>query len=157
MSTWLITGCSTGLGRHLAEAALNAGHNVVVTARDLAKVQDLVDAYPRRRWACPRRHGYRPGRRSRRAGPMSGSVRWTCSSTMPGTATRAAVEEGRGGRGAPLFATNFFGASGDDQRPCCPGCGARRGGAIVNISSSVRRSVLPGSGYYAASKAPWTA
>jgi len=31
MSTWLITGCSTGLGRAFAEAALNRGHNVVAT------------------------------------------------------------------------------------------------------------------------------
>lgn len=36
MSTWLITGCSTGLGRALAEAVIGAGHNAVVTARDAA-------------------------------------------------------------------------------------------------------------------------
>src|SRR5947208_960098 len=46
MSTWLITGCSTGLGRHLAQAVLEHGHNAIVTARDAAKVQDLVDAHP---------------------------------------------------------------------------------------------------------------
>ena len=46
MPTWLITGCSTGLGRHLAEAVLARGYNAVVTARDAVKVQDLVDAYP---------------------------------------------------------------------------------------------------------------
>ena len=33
MSTWFITGCSTGLGRALAEAVLESGHNVVATAR----------------------------------------------------------------------------------------------------------------------------
>src|SRR5207302_10238766 len=43
MSTWLITGCSTGLGRALAEAVIGAGHNAVVTARDVAKVTDLAD------------------------------------------------------------------------------------------------------------------
>ena len=46
MSTWLITGCSTGLGRALAEAAIGAGHNVVVTARDPPRVADLADATP---------------------------------------------------------------------------------------------------------------
>ncbi|SEE66617.1 hypothetical protein SAMN05519104_6965 [Rhizobiales bacterium GAS188] len=30
MTTWLITGCSTGLGRHLAQAVLEAGFNAVV-------------------------------------------------------------------------------------------------------------------------------
>ena len=46
MPTWLITGCSTGLGRHLAQAVLARGYNATVTARDAANVQDLVDAYP---------------------------------------------------------------------------------------------------------------
>ena len=46
MSTWLITGCSTGLGRALAEAVLDRGDNAVVTARDAAGVQDLADAHP---------------------------------------------------------------------------------------------------------------
>ena len=32
MATWLITGCSTGLGRALAQAVLAHGHNAVVTA-----------------------------------------------------------------------------------------------------------------------------
>jgi NAD(P)-dependent dehydrogenase (short-subunit alcohol dehydrogenase family) len=41
MPTWLITGCSTGLGRALGEAVIAAGHNVAVTARDAAKVADL--------------------------------------------------------------------------------------------------------------------
>ena len=42
MSTWLITGCSTGLGRALAEAVIAAGHNAVVTARDVGRVADLA-------------------------------------------------------------------------------------------------------------------
>ena len=46
MTTWLITGCSTGLGRALAEAVLAHGHNAVVTARDVTKVQDIADGYP---------------------------------------------------------------------------------------------------------------
>jgi NADP-dependent 3-hydroxy acid dehydrogenase YdfG len=44
MSTWLITGCSSGLGRALAEAVIAAGHNAVATARDAAKVADLAEA-----------------------------------------------------------------------------------------------------------------
>src|SRR5690348_9384854 len=46
--TWLITGSSRGLGRALAEAVLDAGHNVVATARDPQAVRELVDAYPDR-------------------------------------------------------------------------------------------------------------
>lgn len=48
MSTWLITGCSTGLGRALAGAVIAAGHNAVVTARDAAAVADLTEEAPDR-------------------------------------------------------------------------------------------------------------
>ncbi|HMF74636.1 MAG TPA: oxidoreductase [Bryobacteraceae bacterium] len=46
MSTvWLITGSSRGLGRHLAEAVLQAGHKLVATARQPAQLADLVQKY----------------------------------------------------------------------------------------------------------------
>ena len=48
MSTWLITGCSTGLGRSLAEAVIGAGHNTVVTARHVTRVADLSATAPDR-------------------------------------------------------------------------------------------------------------
>jgi NAD(P)-dependent dehydrogenase (short-subunit alcohol dehydrogenase family) len=51
MSTWLITGCSSGLGRALAEAVIGAGHNAVVTARNVTSVVDLSDAAPERVFA----------------------------------------------------------------------------------------------------------
>ena len=69
MSTWLITGCSTGLGRAIAEAVIGAGHNAVVTARDATKVADLADAGARARTRRrPRRHRPRAGRLGRTAG-----------------------------------------------------------------------------------------
>ncbi len=44
--TWLITGVSSGFGRQLTEQILHRGEIVVGTVRDLAKVDDLVSAYP---------------------------------------------------------------------------------------------------------------
>lgn len=46
MSTWLITGSSSGLGRAFAEEALARGHSVVVTARYADTVRDLEEQYP---------------------------------------------------------------------------------------------------------------
>lgn len=43
--TWLITGSARGLGRALTEAALNAGHGVVATARSPAALNDLASQY----------------------------------------------------------------------------------------------------------------
>ena len=43
--TWLITGSSRGLGRALAQAALEAGHRVVATARNPLQLSDIVSKY----------------------------------------------------------------------------------------------------------------
>ncbi|MER8161588.1 SDR family NAD(P)-dependent oxidoreductase [Streptomyces sp. NPDC094472] len=53
MPTWLITGCSTGLGRALARTVLERGWNAVVTARNAASVQDFPALYPRTALALP--------------------------------------------------------------------------------------------------------
>lgn len=47
MSTWFITGCSSGFGNEIAKTALADGHNVIATARDAKKLKDLetVGAY----------------------------------------------------------------------------------------------------------------
>lgn len=39
---WFITGCSTGFGREVARTTIAAGYRVVATARDKAKIEDLV-------------------------------------------------------------------------------------------------------------------
>jgi NAD(P)-dependent dehydrogenase (short-subunit alcohol dehydrogenase family) len=46
MPTWLITGCSTGLGRELATTVLEHGESVVLTARNPAAIEDLAKSYP---------------------------------------------------------------------------------------------------------------
>ncbi|WP_055588459.1 SDR family oxidoreductase [Peterkaempfera griseoplana] len=43
---WLITGCSSGLGRALAAAAAQSGDLVVASARRPADVEDLARSYP---------------------------------------------------------------------------------------------------------------
>jgi NAD(P)-dependent dehydrogenase (short-subunit alcohol dehydrogenase family) len=42
---WLITGSSRGLGRAITEAALETGHQVVATARNIIQLQDLKKMY----------------------------------------------------------------------------------------------------------------
>ena len=50
---WLITGSSSGFGRQLAEAALQAGDRVAATARRADKLDDLVASAPDRVLALP--------------------------------------------------------------------------------------------------------
>jgi short-subunit dehydrogenase len=42
----LITGCSSGIGKELARAGLLAGHSVIVTARNVDDIKDLISNYP---------------------------------------------------------------------------------------------------------------
>lgn len=46
MRTWMITGCSSGFGRMLAQAALETDDRVIATARNPETVADLTRAFP---------------------------------------------------------------------------------------------------------------
>src|SRR6478672_10615998 len=109
MSTWFITGCSTGLGRALAEAVIAAGHNAVVTARDTAKVADLAENNPDRVLAValdvtdPDQVSTAVARAEDTFGGIDVLV------NNAGYGYRAAVEEGDEPDVRTLFETHFFG------------------------------------------------
>ena len=156
MSTWLITGCSTGLGRALAEAVIAAGHNAVVTARDVGKVADLA---PRNHKAAPRRvvavaldvtDPAQVTSATQQAEERFGGVDVLVNNA--GYGYRGAVEEGDDADVRELFETHFFGTVAM-IKAVLPGMRARRSGAIVNISSIGAQLTPVGSGYYAAAKA----
>jgi NAD(P)-dependent dehydrogenase (short-subunit alcohol dehydrogenase family) len=152
MSTWLITGSSSGLGRDLARAVLDAGHNAVVTARNPDSLRDLTEAYPDRALAVALDV---TDSAQVTAAVQKGEERFGAVDVLvnnAGYGYRAAVEEGDEADVATLFATNVFGPV-SLIKAVLPGMRARRSGAIVNISSSGARVCPPGSGYYAASKA----
>jgi NAD(P)-dependent dehydrogenase (short-subunit alcohol dehydrogenase family) len=152
METWLITGCSTGLGRALAEEVLGRGHNAVVTARNAAAVQDLVGAHPGTALGLaldvtdPARVTGVVGQAEERFGRIDVLV------NNAGYGYRAAVEEGDEADVRQLFDTNLFGAVAM-IKAVLPGMRARRAGTIVNVSSIGARACPPGSGYYSATKA----
>jgi NAD(P)-dependent dehydrogenase (short-subunit alcohol dehydrogenase family) len=152
MSTWLITGSSTGLGRDLARAVLAAGHNAVVTARNVDSVRDLAEAHPDTALAVP----LDVTNAAQVAGAVrAGEERFGAIDVLvnnAGYGYRAAVEEGDDADVAALFATNVFGPVAL-IKAALPGMRARKSGAIVNISSIGARICPPGSGYYAATKA----
>jgi NAD(P)-dependent dehydrogenase (short-subunit alcohol dehydrogenase family) len=152
MATWFITGCSTGLGRSLAQAVLARGHNAVVTARDASKVQDLVETYPDAGLALPLdvTDAAQITTAVQQAEDRFGAVDVLVNNA--GYGYRAAVEEAPDVDIRALFATNVFGAV-DLIKAVLPGMRAQRAGAIVNISSIGARVSPAGSGYYSATKA----
>ena len=151
MPTWLITGCSTGLGRHLAKAVLERGYNAVVTARDATTVRDLAEPYPDTALALSLdvTDQVQVTNGVNQAEERFGAVDVLVNNA--GYGYRAAVEEGEDDAVAQLFATNFFGPVAM-IKAVLPSMRKRRSGAIVNISSIGARICPPGSGYYSASK-----
>ena len=149
--TWLITGCSSGFGKVLANAVLARGDQLIATAR---KEEDLGELTTR----------------------GSGSVRTaSLDVTRPGTAAAAAalaeevfggldvlvnnagyglmgaVEEAAPEEYRPMFETNVFGLI-ETTRAVLPVLRKKRGGRIVNFSSGAGIAGAAGYGYYNATK-----
>ncbi|MDT2005660.1 SDR family NAD(P)-dependent oxidoreductase [Rhodococcus opacus] len=152
MTTWFITGASSGLGSALARAVLDHGDNAVITARNADHVQDLVDAYPNRALAVPldvTDHEQVVAAVSA-ANDRFGAVDVLVNNA--GHGYRAAVEEAAVDEVDELFATNFFGPV-DLIKQVLPQMRSRRSGTIVNVSSIGAPRSNPASGYYTATKA----
>lgn len=152
MTTWLITGCSTGLGRAFAEAVLAHGHHAVVTARDVTKVQDLAEKHPDTALALALdvTDDAQVAAAVAAAEERFGGVDVLINNA--GYGYRAAVEEGADEDVRQLFDTHVFGTV-RTIKAVLPGMRARRSGTIVNLSSIGARICPEGSGYYAAAKA----
>lgn len=149
--TWLITGCSRGLGRALAGEVLARGDRLIATARNEAVLADLDHAGA-----------------SLLSLPLDVSISGAAADTVrkgenmfgpvdvlvnnAGYAFLGGVEETLPDEQRQLFDTNFFGAA-EVMRAVLPGMRARKFGRIVNISSTATADPSPGLGYYAATKA----
>jgi NAD(P)-dependent dehydrogenase (short-subunit alcohol dehydrogenase family) len=152
MPTWLITGCSTGLGRALAQAVIGAGYEAVVTARNADRVADLAEGNADSVLALPL-DVTDPAQITnvvRQAEEKFRGIDVLVNNA--GYGYRAAIEEGDDADIRTLFETQLFGPIAM-IKAVLPGMRARRSGAIVNISTIGVQIMPVGSGYYAASKA----
>lgn len=152
MATWLITGCSTGLGRALAEEVLKAGHRAVITARDSDSIADLAEAYPETSLSLPLdvRFADQIHTTVDAANGRFGGVDVLVNNA--GYGYRAAVEEGEFDEIKQMFETNYYGAV-SMINAVLPSMRERSSGTIINISSIGAQQSLAGSGFYTATKA----
>lgn len=150
-AVWLITGCSTGFGRALADELLKTEARVVATARDAAKVEDIARAHPDRALALPLDVTNAAQTRDalHRAEQKFGAIDVLVNNA--GYGYMAAVEEGDDHDIRALFDTNVFGLVAV-TRAVLPGMRARRRGHVVNLSSIGGLVAFPGSGFYCATK-----
>lgn len=148
---WFITGCSTGLGRALAERALQSGDRVAVTARKVDSVRDLANAYGER--ALPLAVDV----------TLDGSVHEAAAEAQAhfghidvvvnnaGYGYLASIEEGRDDEVATLYDANVHGVV-RVLKAVLPGMRERRSGRVINVSSFGGLAAFAGTGYYHATK-----
>ncbi|MCV7379505.1 short-chain dehydrogenase/reductase [Mycobacterium alsense] len=151
MGRWLVTGCSTGFGREIARAALQAGHSVAVTARRAETVRNFVDEFGDRALAL--------ALDVTDAGQIAAAVAAADEAfggvdvlvNNAGHGYLSAVEEGEDAEVRKLFDVNYFGAV-DMIKAVLPAMRARRSGHIVNISSMTGLVANPPNAYYSSTK-----
>ncbi len=148
---WFITGCSTGLGRALAQAVLQRGYRCIVTARDVDRVRDIVEPHPATSLALALDVNDEAQRRDAVAAAQARFGRIDMLVNNAGYGYIASVEEGDDREIRAMFETNFFSVAAL-LRLVLPGMRGRGSGCIINISSVGGLLGNPGSGYYNATK-----
>ncbi|GII56301.1 short-chain dehydrogenase/reductase [Planotetraspora thailandica] len=151
MKTWLITGGTSGFGQAYAEAALEQGDQVVLTARNVERLEtwardrektvlvlplDVTD---------PAQVASAVDAAQNRFGAIDVLV------NNAGGGSHGAVEDTGEAVIRSTFEVNFFGTVAM-IRAVLPRMRARRSGCIVNISSVGGVRAFPGVGYYNAAK-----
>jgi NAD(P)-dependent dehydrogenase (short-subunit alcohol dehydrogenase family) len=151
MRTWLITGCSTGIGRAVAEHVLAIGDQAVVTARNVADVTDIIASAPERSIAVPLDVA---DPAQVKAAVEVAEARFGAIDMLVNNAGYgyvSSIEEGDEAAVKAMYEVNVFGAL-RMMKAVLPGMRARRSGSILTISSLAGRISNPATGYYSSSK-----
>lgn len=148
---WLITGCSTGMGREIAIAALLRGYRVVLTARNPETLAEQSACFPER--SAVTRLDVTD------AAQIAQAVRFALDRfgqidvlvNNAGYGYLAAIEEGDEAEVRAMFETNFWGLLAV-TKAVLPHMRARRSGQIIQNSSQAGLMSYPGTAYYSTSK-----
>ena len=151
--TWLITGASSGLGAAIAEAALQAGHRVIATARnpkkaaeDNPEISKLGGTWIELDVTDPNAAKKVSETINQAGGGVIDVVVNNAGYSLLGSIEDMSEEEIQ-----TQFSTNVFGPV-RVLKGALPFMRARKSGTIVNISSSAGLDGLPTCAMYAGSK-----
>jgi NAD(P)-dependent dehydrogenase (short-subunit alcohol dehydrogenase family) len=152
MSTWFITGSSRGFGRALVEAALQAGHQVVATARNTDQLEDLALAHPESLLAVALDVTDATGAASALQAGIDRFGRLDVIVNNAGYSNVAPIETGEDADFRTQFETNFWGVY-NVSKAAISHLRAQGGGTIVQFSSiGGRVGGSPGIASYQAAK-----
>ena len=142
----LITGCSTGIGRDLAQRLTQSGYRVVATARRLETLADLQTAVK-----LPLDVTQPDSVNRAVAYTLQQFGRIDVLVNNAGYAVRGATEETSDAQVQQMFDVNVFGVL-RMIRAVVPHMRQQRAGRIINISSIAGKLATPVNGAYSASK-----
>jgi NAD(P)-dependent dehydrogenase (short-subunit alcohol dehydrogenase family) len=149
---WFITGTSSGLGRALAQAALDRGDRVAATARSTDRIADLEREYPGRAVALRLDVADRDQAQEAIDAAVTAFGRIDVLVNNAGYGVLGAVEELTDDQLRRQFETNLFGAL-NVTRAALPQLRRQRSGHIVALSSLSATVANAGEGAYVGSKA----
>ncbi|MFJ8214304.1 oxidoreductase [Streptomyces sp. NPDC096033] len=151
MGVWFVTGASRGLGAEITREALDRGHSVIATARDVSAV---LDAYPEKPdgLLAVNADVTRPEQLALavEAG-LEAFGRIDVVVNNAGYGLVGAIEEISDGAARELFDVNVFGVL-NTLRATLPTLRSQRSGHVLNIGSVGGFATAPAVGLYGASK-----
>ena len=148
---WFITGCSTGFGRELATLALQQGNKVIVTARTLSDVEDIVAPYPETAIAVKLDVTDSAAINNAVEKALNAFDRIDVLVNNAGIGYFGAVEESEDDEVRRMFDINVFGLA-NMTKEVLPIMRKQRSGHIVNIASIGGLVSFPAVGFYNATK-----
>ncbi len=147
---WLISGCSTGFGRELAQQTIARGFKVVVTARDTSSIADLVEGHDNAlAVALDVTQQASIDQAVKAAIDTFGTLDVLVNNA--GYGYQSSVEEGVESEIRAQFDANVFGLFAL-TRAVLPAMRKARSGHVINITSVAGLIGFASSGYYSASK-----
>jgi NAD(P)-dependent dehydrogenase (short-subunit alcohol dehydrogenase family) len=151
MKNWFITGLSSGLGRALALAAIEAGENVAGTVRTAARQRDFNALHPTRAMALVADVTEHEAVTSavRQAERELDGIDILVNNA--GYSFLGTLEEAEWPDIRAQYETNLFGPIAV-IKAALPGMRARRKGLIINVTSSAAYTTGGGVGFYAGTK-----
>lgn len=152
MRTWIITGASSGIGRGITLEALKRGDNVVITARDTERLQDITGMYPDRAYPMALEITDAAMRKALVAATTERFGRVDVLVNNAGRGYQCPVEDSSEDEIRLLFETNYFGPVGLVQE-VLPVMRMQGAGVIANVSSmGVHFPDSVGNAFYTSSK-----
>jgi NAD(P)-dependent dehydrogenase (short-subunit alcohol dehydrogenase family) len=149
---WLITGCSTGLGKAIATAVIASGDQVVVTARKRSTVDALAALAPDRALAFALDIAEEAAVARAVDAALARFGRIDVLVNNAGTGLVGALEECTTQEARDLYEVNFFGTLAVTRR-VLPTLRQQRSGHIIFVTSAGAITNFPGASIYGSSKA----